>query len=59
MTTLPTASSALASNLIRLESVMRLLLFGKPVKMLKGPTGILPQPFGGNGAGHQPANPAK
>jgi hypothetical protein len=31
------------------------LVFG----MLNGPTGILPQPFGGNGVGHQPANPAK
>jgi hypothetical protein len=27
------------------------------LKMLKGPTGFLPQPFGGNGVGHQPASP--
>jgi hypothetical protein len=29
------------------------------LKMLKGPTGILPQPFGGNVMGHQPVNPNK
>ncbi len=29
------------------------------LKMLKGPTGILPQPFGGNVLGHQPVNPSK